>query len=75
MGWTKCWPEYKSLRKQCINLISTPINRYDQRPPDHGEYVGCFKSNIDLSNKYICIFRNSVKKAQKVGQTMPVHFK
>ena len=23
---------------------------------DHGEYVGCFKSNIDLLNKDICIF-------------------
>ena len=37
--------------------------------------MGGFKSNIDLLNKYICIFKNSVKKAQKVGKTMPVHFK
>ena len=31
VGRTKCWPEYKNLRKQCINLISTPIKKYDQR--------------------------------------------
>ena len=28
---TECWPEYKSLRKQYIKLISTPIDKYDQR--------------------------------------------
>ena len=28
VGRTKCWREYKSLRKKCINLISTPIDRY-----------------------------------------------
>ena len=33
VGRKKCWPEYKSLRKQCINLMLTPIDRYDQRPP------------------------------------------
>ena len=33
VGRTKCWPEYKSLRKQCINLVSTPIDQYDQKPP------------------------------------------
>ena len=33
VGRTECWHEYKSLRKQCINLISTPIDKYDQRPP------------------------------------------
>ena len=33
VGRTECWPEYKSLRKQCINLISTPINKYDQSHP------------------------------------------
>ena len=42
---------------------------------EHGEYVGGIKSNIDLLNKYICIFKNIVKKAQKVGKTMPVHSK
>ena len=30
------------------------------------------KSSIDLLNKYICVFENSVKK---VGKTMPVHSK
>ena len=33
VGRTNCWPEYKSLRKKCINSISTHIDRYDQRPP------------------------------------------
>ena len=42
---------------------------------DHAEYVGGFKSNIDLINKNICIIENSVKNAQKVGKTVPVHSK
>ena len=33
VGRTECWHEYKILRKQYINLNSTPIDRYDQRPP------------------------------------------
>ena len=33
VGRTEFWHEYKSLRKQCINLVSTPIDKYDQRPP------------------------------------------
>ena len=34
---------------------------------DQCEYAGGFKSNIDLLNKYICIFKNSVQMAGKVA--------
>ena len=27
VGRTECWHEYKILRKQCINIISTPIDK------------------------------------------------
>ena len=37
---------------------------------DHGEYVGGFKSNIDLLNKYICIFKNSVKMVWEVTKML-----
>ena len=37
---------------------------------DHGEYVGGIKSNIDLLNKYICMFKNSVQMAEKVPKML-----
>ena len=35
--------------------------------------MGGFKLNINLFNKYIFIFKDGIKTAQKVGKTMPVH--
>ena len=53
-----------SVKEIYLDILVIQIKAY------HGEYVGCFKSNIDLLNKYICLFENSVQMARKVTKML-----